>query len=270
MALLTASAIGIGAGLAHLAGVREVEGIKEFFGQTAEQQAENEEFDRSAKPGERVQRKGLEYVGDWLYGRSQADIEAAALKRDNKAILEDQKDRLATVEAALKGMGRQDLMPTLGDTETSAQFGAEITDVEDRINLLRKASDAGLDVTGYKGKSNEELRTYIAQNNPTGAVQTLEREKAARDEQKEYNKFLLNRQDIIAANNRADAEARRAFEASEARADRQQTIQLAMMDRQDKMADRAYMRERDSAKDRQQSIMMLMKGLAQMGAGFAL
>ena len=268
--LLTTSAIGLGAGLAHLAGVREVEGIKKFFGQTAKQQAENEEFDRTAKPGERVERTGLEWLGDRLYGRSQEDIEAAGLARDNKAINKTYENRLATVESALKGMGRQDLMPTLGDTETSAQFGAEIGDIEDRIKLLRQASTAGLDVTGYKGKSNEELRSFIAQQNPTGPIQTLKREKEARDEQKEYNKFLLARQDIQAANNRADAEARRAFEASEARANRQQTMQLAMMDRQDKMADRAYMRERDSAKDRQQSIMMLVKGLAQMGAGFAL
>ena len=47
-------------------------------------------------------------------------------------------------------------------------------------------------------------------------------------------------------------------------------MQLAMMDREDKVADRRYAREDRSAERRQQSIMLLVKGLAQLGQGFTL
>ena len=47
-------------------------------------------------------------------------------------------------------------------------------------------------------------------------------------------------------------------------------MQLAMMDREDKMTDRRYMREERQADKRQASIMMLIKGLSQLGAGFSI
>ena len=47
-------------------------------------------------------------------------------------------------------------------------------------------------------------------------------------------------------------------------------MQLAQMDRADRREDRRMAREDKLADRRQQSIMMLIKGLAQLGQGFSL
>lgn len=69
---------------------------------------------------------------------------------------------------------------------------------------------------------------------------------------------------------RAREDARYGFEREESRADRQQNLQLAMMEGQERKLDRRYQRDADRRDRQQQSIMMLVKGLSQMGAGFAL
>ena len=258
---LVAAGAGIAAGASGLS--RESDGFRDFIGQTAEDAAATEEFDRTAAPGQRVERRGMEGLSDTFFGRNQEDIEAAALEQSNKAINNQYGDRLATLTTALKGLNRSDLIPTLGDTQTGTQFGAQIGDLEDRVGLLRKASTDGLDISGMSGSSNEELRSFIAQNNPTGPIQTQKKAEARDD-------LIMRRQDIMAENTRRENAAQRAYNEGENRATRAHQTQLAMFDRQDRMADRSYQRERDSAKDRQQSIMMLIKGLSQMGAGFAL
>ena len=89
------------------------------------------------------------------------------------------------------------------------------------------------------------------------------------------------RQDALLAHQTEQTNRRLAHEASETNKTRlhelalqearnNQTMQLAMMDREDKMADRRYMREERAADKRQQSIMMLIKGLTQLGAGFSI
>ena len=92
----------------------------------------------------------------------------------------------------------------------------------------------------------------------------------------ESNLNEKNRQQQITENNknrafeRAREDARYAFERSESRADRQQNLQLATMEGEERKLDRRYQRDADRRDRQQQSIMMLVKGLSQMGAGFAL
>ena len=72
------------------------------------------------------------------------------------------------------------------------------------------------------------------------------------------------------AHNADQANKQRAHEFAVQEARNNQTMQLAMMDREDKMSDRRYMREERQADKRQESIMMLIKGLSQLGAGFSI
>jgi len=75
---------------------------------------------------------------------------------------------------------------------------------------------------------------------------------------------------LMNAHNADQANKQRAHEFAVQEARNAQTMQLAMMDREAKMADRQYMREERAADKRQQSIMMLIKGLSQLGAGFSI
>ena len=72
------------------------------------------------------------------------------------------------------------------------------------------------------------------------------------------------------AHNANESNKRMAFERELQDARSKQTLQLAMMDRQDRKEDRRIAREDRAADKRQQSIMMLIKGLTQLGAGFSI
>jgi hypothetical protein len=88
---------------------------------------------------------------------------------------------------------------------------------------------------------------------------------------KETNRLQQIREnDKNRAFERAREDARYGFERAEGRADRQQNLQLAMMEGQERKLDRRYQRDADRRDRQQQSIMMLVKGLSNMGAGFAL
>lgn len=60
------------------------------------------------------------------------------------------------------------------------------------------------------------------------------------------------------------------YQRNESRANRQQTLQLAMMDRQDRKLDREFARAENRRAQQQQSIQALIAGLANLGAGMAI
>lgn len=259
-------------GVGGTAALSRNDGFRDFIRQSEKDAAKNEEFDRTADAGERIERRGLETWGDKFFGRDPAKIEAEAQKRSNKAILGSNTIAapLAELTATLRSQKRLDLVPTLGDNETSAEFGARIGEQSQVLSLQSQASEKGIDVSDLSNPTSDQLRRRIADQDAGGTKQILARQQAKDAKEEGWRRFTLEREDQRLAADRAERESRQTFNEQENRADRAHQTQLAMMDRQDKMADRRYMRERDTAKDRQQSIMMMMKGLAQLGAGFAL
>lgn len=111
------------------------------------------------------------------------------------------------------------------------------------------------------------------EGNPTSrASVTADKESAEEWKKLMFQTQQQNTQDnkdhrqFIAEQNILDRQENRQLQ----REQNQQTLQLAIMDRADKKEDRRIAREDRQADKRQASIMMLIKGLTQLGAGFSI
>ena len=213
-----------------------------------------------------------------------------------------------TLSSRLSDLGitdRPELTYTPG--EDIDDYKTDIELLRKKTGLLERISANDGDITGLADKSLAELTKLDTAQAQTARIELDENDEysprsiAARQEQaekdrikrEEENKRLDRLQeDRLLAWKESEANKTRAYEVAEGNARRahearesdkqiayedrvaqlraDNNMRIAMMDRQDKMADRRIAREDRLASQRQQSIMALMKGLTQMGAGFAI
>ena len=248
-----------------------------LFGLTPEQIAENESWD--PKKGVRTRDFG-DKVGDRimsvLTGRNYAqEVEEAARTSYVDTLKDDAGTDLTRYGSVSGGQDVSNLSRL-----TSQQLGQ-------RLASNKALKDARTQASVSTGRDRSE---YMDLNDPDAILSLAARHtKADREAEKAQNKAEAaairqegyDRQDsllahqtqqtnLMNAHNADQANKQRAHEFAVQEARNNQTMQLAMMDREDKMADRRYMREERAADKRQQSIMMLIKGLTQLGAGFSI
>ena len=159
------------------------------------------------------------------------------------------------------------------DGETQAEFEARLKPELERLNAFRTAAGRS-DMGGLTGSETLEDLTRLTGDadraKPTSAESILERELKRQSQldgerlaQQAYQNKLADYQFTL-------SQARMDHQEKQAAADRQQTLQFKLMDRQDARADRA---EREAVRDRQDrraAIASMTKGLAQLGYAFAM
>ena len=126
---------------------------------------------------------------------------------------------------------------------------------EARLEIERERNyRARLDAARYAHESGETNRRLAHQANETAKLQAFETQQTNSRLAHEATQNNLTRQ----------------YQADLAKHDSETKLQLGMMESADRRADRRAAREDRIAAQRQQSIAALMKGLTQLGAGFAI
>lgn len=181
--------------------------------------------------------------------------------------------------------------------ESTADFKARKDSYKNKLDLLTAIDEYGGSLAGVTATTStpalkklldESMTSYKREkdlNDPTSALSMTLRNQEQQRLDRQYEQDMMDYRERVEqgrlahqtqqtnamnAHNASESNKRIAFERELQNQKNQQTMQLAMMDRQDKMADRALAREDRAASQRQQSIMALIKGLSQMGAGFAI
>ena len=181
--------------------------------------------------------------------------------------------------------------------ESTEDFKGRKDSYKNKLDLLTAIDTYGGSLAGVTGTTSvSELNKLLDDSktkyqrekdlkDPTSALSMTLRNQEQQRLDREYEQNMMDYRERVEqgrlahstaqtnsmnAHNAAESNKRIAFEREVQNQKNQQTMQLAMMDRQDKMADRALVREDRAASQRQQSIMALIKGLSQMGAGFAI
>lgn len=226
--------------------------FKESFGQTNEAQAKNERYNRTALPGEKIDRDGLEKFMDFFTGRDAGEIERLALLRDNARIKTnvDEKYSVDTIQKNINDLKlSQDLLPTLKDNQTQLSYTNEL----DRAK--RVISDATRAQARYPGINLKGLdETGLAK-----AIGQKEREKELKLERKEEARYGDTRKDksdamVLALMNQ---------QAGNRRADNQFNLQMSQQDYNNRVLEQTD--RRNSRKDQREMLMMLMAGLQNIG-----
>jgi len=265
--LLAPAAVGLGklgAGLlggtvltgATAAGLSAIPTFKETFGQTNKAQAKNERYNRTAAPGEKIERDGVEKFFDTFMGRDAGEIERLALKRDNENIMSSVKDEynLDQINQNINNLKlSQDLLPTLGDNQSQKSYVNEVLRAQRAIQeaKIAKAQYADLDLTGLD-------ETGIA-----SAVATKNQEEKDRVERKNDARYGNTRKDksdamILALMNQ---------QAGNRRADNQFNLQMSQQDYNNRVLEQTD--RRNSRKDQREMLMTIMLGLDNIGKNFA-
>lgn len=270
----TAAALGIGTAGAGLA-----TGVTNAVRRAINQPEDGTLAEQKAKE-EAISDKGR--LTDWGFddrwgaffgGPSRSEVRDAKITQETERITETQKRTVGAVNDALQGTGLTYKAPEF-------RFGIDNKEVyEDQIKRdANKALQLGTLATLNDGvlPSGMSMSSSIPQIN--AQISDLKDEKADAKSMKpggamwtaiqnEKNRRLDSaRLDHQFAERQREAAAERDLRRDLA----DDKMQLSILEHQGRREDRAYQRELDRRKDQQQSIMMLMKGLAQMGAGFAL
>lgn len=249
----------------------------DLFGLSPEQIAENEKWDPSK--GERTRDFG-DKVGDsvmsFITGRNYAqEVEDAARKSHVDTLTRAAGSSLGRYGSVVGGEDVSDL-----STLDSTQLTQRLTSNKNLKDARTQASvTTGRDRTQYTDLNDPDAIMSLA---ATHVKEDKEKEKATqKSDAAEIRQEGYARQDALLAHQTNETNRRLAHEAAETNKTRlhelavqearnAQTMKLAMMDREDKLADRRYAREDRASDRRQQSIMMLIKGLSQLGQGFSL
>ncbi len=238
------------------AGLNAIPTFKETFGQTNEAQAKNELYNRTALPGEKINRDGLEKFMDFFTGRDAGEIERLALERDNARIKSNvaQTYNLEKIQKNIKDLQlSQDLLPTLKDNQTQQSY----TNKLDRAKQVIR--DATLAQVRYPGINLSGLdETGLAK-----AVGQKEREKELKLEGEEKARYGDTRKDksdamILALMNQ---------QAGNRRTDNQFNLQMAQQDYNNRVLEQTD--RRNSRKDQREMLMTIMLGLDNIGKNFA-
>ena len=213
---------------------------------------------------------------DILLGRSQPELQAGFEKWRQSQV----KDTLGSKYFDTFGTDLEVDAKSDPDKINSA-ISQEVTRKEDVKPYLAtlSATEGGAKVLAGLGDRPTVAQAQQALSGLTTTNTQTARTKAEteRDEEKDWRRTVFETQQhnaresqlhrqYLAEQNAADRKANRALQ----REQNQQTLQLAIMDRQDRKEDRRMAREDRQADKRQQSIMMLIKGLTQLGAGFSI
>ena len=260
--------------------------IRQTLGLDLESQAENYR-NRLKEDRSGIKKWGAgDMFNDMFAEGTREEVEAAAKNLVEKEINKGATSDIELIKQGLSGVpgvNVDDLK--IKDNETETQFDSRISGLKGTASAVIEAegSTPGFDrtklgenptissVSQLKRSTTDGLeddptrygsRAYMAQQtaNTEARLDRQERESQRRfDLQQDYQRFT-------AEQNAADRRANRDLQ----RQQNQQTLQLAIMDRADKKEDRRIAREDRQADKRQASIMMLIKGLTQLGAGFSI
>ena len=259
-----------------------------MFGLTPEQIAENEKWD--PEKGERTRDFG-DRLGDGImsvltgtnYGKR---VQDAARDSYVDTLTDAAGTSLTRYGSVIGGEDVSDLSRLTGTQLTQrltsnkalkdARTQASVTTGRDRAAYTElNDPDAIMSLAATHVREDKEKKEAEAKAEKARLL------REERERQDELTTRQNDRQDALLAHQASETNRRLAHEANETNKTRlhelalqeardNQTMQIAMMDREDKLADRRYAREDRAADRRQQSIMMLVKGLAQLGQGFSL
>ena len=214
--------------------------------------------------------------GAFLGGYTKEDVEKIGQTKLDTALKKELDARYGTIGTDLSGLGQSGKYSGNVAGLTEQALNNQLSSDSSRLTALVNNQS----ISGYDPSSLPEnaSTTQILQSGRTQRDLNEEEaeSKAAGIRQEGYDRqdSLLAHQtgqtNAMNAHNADQANKQRAHEFAVQEARNNQTMQLAMMDREGKMADRRYAREDRAADRRQQSIMMLVKGLAQLGQGFSL
>ena len=256
-----------------------------FFGTDADSVAEGETYDfvndkiKGWDTGDRVRR---------LFGGAS---EEEVLKQKRQQVLSTLNTSTQSLRQKLKQRAGQlgyevdptDLEYQIGSGKTKETYKGELDDLKSRIAQLETlkaipgASLEGLSLESSPAQvqsaieaAQQQRKVDIEKEDPGSsrnlAIQQQENLKYDREyrrwkagEDDKWRRWQVEKQD---ARDRADRQERSL--------QREQNKELSMMDYNARREDRRYAREDRLHAQRQQSIMALMKGLTQMGAGFAI
>ena len=260
----------------------------DLLGLTPEKIAENERWD--PKKGERERDFG-DKAGDAimsvLTGRNYRQAVEEAARTSYVDNLKDAAGTRLTRYGSVSGGEDTSDLSRLTETQLDQRLNANqtlkntrteasVTTGRDRSEYMDlNDPDAIMSLAARHVKQDREKKK---EQNKTDAAElrqeTREYEAGIRSEDRARQDALLAYQteqtNLQNAHNASETNKTRLHELALQEARNNQTMQLAMMGREDKLADRRYAREDRAADRRQQSIMMLIKGLAQLGQGFSL
>ena len=266
---------GIAAGVIGGTGraINEIPGARERLGNTASDIAKGETYDPE---------KGLVGwdIGDDFrslvtgVGKQQVE-EAAATGFKDRMERRSKNENLGSRYTALGyDLPSEGPLVRYQDGQTEESFGTKLESAKTKLGKLEALKAAGGDLAGLNINSSiadiqQRLDTRILDrereesSKPGGAIYEANQ---LRDERR------LERLERARDRDFADAQAqnRYAFEASEGRANRQQTLQLQLLQNQQKDLDREFQRDANRRDRQQQAIFGMIKGLTNMGAAFAL
>ena len=251
------------------------EGFLSNFGLDAETRGKNDtSFDRSTgsiKNG----------FGTWatsvLLGQDSSQLNEAAQKASNKKIL----DSTTLDEQLTAALGKHHLSTAglkLRDTESKEQYGARLLGIQNSLDAYNTAAEVLdpadmarlVDSTTGELKSASVINGIVSNKDPFSQRNQARKseERALRLEQRQ-----LDQQDFqnkLADYNFRLSEARLTEQSRQAEAQRQQTLQFKIMDRQDARMDRADRLAAADRADRRAAISSMVKGLSQLGYAFSL
>ena len=241
--------------------------LSEALGQTERQQAENEIFDRTADPGQRINRGFGKKFFDFFTGRDQGRMEEIGLKKDNKKINEyitNQGYNLNEITSALKSLNLDSrLIPKLDDNQSRQSYVLELDRAKNAIQAAQNAQALypGIDVTG-KDLSGINLAV---------AVERQKKEKARTDKadqryQTEVDYRETTRRDQLNRDTNAMLLALMQNQSANKRADNQMQLQLMQQDYNNRRLD--MQEARNLRQDRHKAIMQIMAGLKDMNRAF--
>jgi hypothetical protein len=230
--------------------------FKETFGQTNKAQAKNEQYNRTALPGEKIDRDGLEQFMDFFTGRDAGEIERLALERDNARIKSNVAEsyNLEKIQKNIKDLQlSQALLPTLKDNQTQLSY----TNKLDRAKAVIR--DATLAQVRYPGIN----LTGLDETGLAKAIGQKDREKELKLEKEEKARYGDTRKDksdamILALMNQ---------QAGNRRADNQFNLQMSQQDYNNRVLEQTD--RRNSRKDQREMLMTIMLGLDNIGKNFA-
>ena len=246
--------------------------LARYFGQTEEQQALGEDFDRTAQSGKKIDRGLIESAFDLLSGRDYKKMEELAQAASDKRIKDTAlgNTNIQRSTRLLKSLELSDsLLPDLKANTTAAAYAKQIEDLDRIVGLGQAAKIKGIDVRGLD-------EAGILQANADFVKAEKERlkteKKTALTEQRNYETRIREEALTEAARIRADAQLKAdklrasnlqmsVMQMENNRLDSQDRFRLGQMDRD--IANRRLDMEQANINQKNQmaAIATLMQGL---------
>lgn len=254
-------------------------GFASFLGVTPDRIAEGETYDPEK---DRITGwDGGDTARSWITGVSKEDAEAAARQtfQEDMTVYGNRRNRNQGRRLSALGIdGTQALTYDIEGREGKKGFSDRLDERGALISKLEELKALGGDITGFNMDSSaasvqsaiDRARNTRDLNTPGTQAWTAQQGLQLQQQQANQNayQFQVQQQQLAAQerNRNAQLDADRELRRAEA-GDR---MELAMLERQGQREELRYRREERAENRRRESMMMLMKGMAQLGAGFAL